>query len=82
MLEEQPRPSHHAPAVAEERAVAIGTRRVGEVEILEGLQPGDKVITHGALKVRPGQEISIRGTDDQNKPLSEMLSGDSSETAQ
>ena len=71
-----------SPAVAEERAVAIGTRRVGEVEILEGLQPGDKVITHGALKVRPGQEISIRGTDDQNKPLSEMLSGDSSETAQ
>ena len=30
-----------SPAVAEERTVAIGTRRVGEVEILEGLQPGD-----------------------------------------
>ncbi|NNF47639.1 MAG: efflux RND transporter periplasmic adaptor subunit, partial [Desulfofustis sp.] len=67
-----------SPAVAEQRPVVIGTRRVGEVEILEGLQPGDKVITHGTLKVRPGQEISIRGMDGQNKPLSEMLSNDSS----
>jgi len=67
-----------SPAVAEQRTVAIGARRIGEVEILEGLQPGDKVITHGTLKVRPGQEISIRGMDGQNKSLSEMLSGDSS----
>ena len=68
-----------SPAVAEQRTVAIGARRIGEVEILEGLQPGDKVITHGTLKVRPGQEISIRGMDDgQNKSLSELLSGDSS----
>ncbi len=65
-----------SPAVAEQRPVVIGTRRVGEVEILEGLKPGDKVITHGTLKVRPGQEISIRGMDRQNKPLRELLSKD------
>ena len=66
-----------SPAVAEQRPVVIGSRRVGEVEILEGLEPGDKVITHGTIKVRPGQEISIRGMDGQDKPLHEMLSGDS-----
>lgn len=71
-----------SPALAEQRSVVIGTRRIGEVEILEGLQPGDKVITHGTLKVRSGQEISIRGMDDQNKPLSELLSDDSSGAAQ
>ena len=65
-----------SPAVAEQRPVVIGTRRVGEVEILEGLQPGDMVITHGTLKVRPGQEILIRGMDGRNKPLREMLSND------
>ena len=67
-----------SPVVAEQRPVVIGSRRVGEVEILEGLQPGDKVVTHGTLKIRPGQEISIRGMDGQNKTLGEMLSNDKS----
>lgn len=71
-----------SPAVAQQQTVVIGTRLLGEVEILEGVQPGDKVITHGALKVRPGQEISIMGIDGQNKPLGEMLSGDAAGAVQ
>ena len=67
-----------SPAVAEQRTVVIGSRRVGEVEILEGLQPGNKVITHGTIKVRPGQEISIRSMEGDGKPLRELLSGDAS----
>ena len=72
----------HSPAVAEQRTVVIGTRRVGEVEILEGLQAGDKVVTHGTIKVRPGQEISISSLEGQGKPLRELLSGDDSGGAQ
>jgi len=64
-----------SPAVARQQNVVIGTRRVGEVEIIEGLQPGDKVITHGTFKVRPGQEILVRGMEGGDKPLSELLSG-------
>lgn len=64
-----------SPAVARQQNVVIGTRRVGEVEIIEGLQPGDKVITHGTFKVRPGQEIIVRGMEGGDKPLSELLSG-------
>jgi membrane fusion protein (multidrug efflux system) len=64
--------------VARQQEVVIGTRRVGEVEIIEGLRPKDKVVTHGTLKVRPGQEISIRGMDEPNKSLRELLSGESS----
>ncbi len=64
-----------SPAVARQQNVVIGSRRVGEVEIIEGLQPGDKVITHGTFKVRPGQEILVRGMEGGDKPLSELLSG-------
>lgn len=49
----------NVPPVASRRRVAIGTRRLGEAEILTGLQPGEKVITHGALKVRPGDTITV-----------------------
>jgi len=67
-----------SPAVAGQRPVVIGSRRVGEVEILEGLQPGDRVITHGTIKVRPGQEVSIRSMEGEGKPLREMISGEAS----
>ena len=44
----------------ERRKVEIGSRRPGEVEILAGLAEGELVITHGTLKVRPGQAVGIR----------------------
>ena len=41
--------------IAELREVQTGRRRPGEVEILQGLAEGEKVITEGTLKARPGQ---------------------------
>ncbi len=58
---------------AVQRHVRIGSRRPGEVEVLNGLQPGELVITHGAVKVRPGQPVSVRMVDDGSRSLSEML---------
>ena len=55
------------------REVQIGGRRAGEVEILKGLAPGDKVITDGTLKARPGQVVNIRAVDDGGRALREML---------
>jgi len=57
----------------EERKVRIGTRAPGKVEIVEGLAEGERVITHGTLKVRPGQKVQIGAVDDGSRPLSEML---------
>ncbi|HEX6978687.1 MAG TPA: efflux RND transporter periplasmic adaptor subunit [Alphaproteobacteria bacterium] len=39
--------------------VKIGERRRGEVEIREGLRPGDVVVTAGLLKIRDGMPVQI-----------------------
>lgn len=41
------------------RQVTIGARRAGEVEVVSGLAAGDRVITHGNDKVRPGQAVAV-----------------------
>lgn len=43
--------------VVRQVAVELGRRRPGVVEILSGLKPGDRVITRGVNKVRPGQKV-------------------------
>ena len=59
--------------VPERRAVQIGARRPGVVEIRGGLRAGDRVITHGADKVKPGEAVSILAVDDGSRTLAEML---------
>ncbi len=39
--------------------VKLGERRTGEVEIVEGLSPGDVVVTAGLLKVRDGMPVQV-----------------------
>jgi membrane fusion protein (multidrug efflux system) len=39
--------------------VVIGTRREGRVEIVEGLDVGDEVVTAGQLKIRHGSAVAI-----------------------
>ncbi len=58
---------------AERRKIQIGARRPGEVEVVEGLAAGERVVTHGADKVRPGQKVEIRAVDDGSRGLREML---------
>lgn len=55
------------------RQVRIGTRRPGQVEIIEGLTVGELVITDGTLKVRPGSQVSIRAVDDGTTRLHQLL---------
>jgi membrane fusion protein (multidrug efflux system) len=45
--------------VVERRLIRSGRRRPGEVEILDGLAPGERVVTEGTQKVRPGQPVVI-----------------------
>ncbi len=39
------------------REITIGERRDGKVEVLEGLAEGDRIVTHGTLKVRADDAV-------------------------
>lgn len=41
------------------REIQTGRRRPGEVEVLQGLEPGELVITEGTMKVRHGQTVTV-----------------------
>jgi membrane fusion protein (multidrug efflux system) len=58
---------------AVKRQIEIGSRRAGEVEVLHGLEQGELVITHGTLRVRPGQQVSVQAVDAGGQPLDELL---------
>jgi membrane fusion protein (multidrug efflux system) len=61
--------------VAEQREVTLGARRVGEVEIVSGLSAGEAIITHGTLRVRDGQRVSITAIARKGQSLIESLAG-------
>ena len=49
--------------VASRVQIAIGRRRVGSVEVLEGLNQGDLVVTEGTMELRPGAKVQILNQD-------------------
>lgn len=46
--------------IAERRRVETGARVAGDVEILSGLEPGDRVVVEGLQSVRDGQPVRLR----------------------
>jgi membrane fusion protein, multidrug efflux system len=58
--------------MVERKKVEIGQRLVGSVEILSGLQEGEKVVTHGVQKLRGGQPVKILSEE---KPASMTSAG-------
>ncbi len=46
--------------VAEKRQIRTGERRVGEVQVLDGLAAGDTVVTEGTQKLRPGAPVTVQ----------------------
>jgi len=42
--------------------IETGQRRDGKVEVINGLKPGDVVVTAGQLKIRDGSPVSVIGT--------------------
>lgn len=43
----------------EKREVRTGRRRPGQVEIVDGLEAGERVVTEGTQKIRPGTSVEI-----------------------
>jgi len=48
---------------ARRTAVRTGLRSVGRVEILEGLKPGQKVVTEGVVKLSEGMKVRVAGAE-------------------
>lgn len=57
----------------EQREIVIGARHPGRVEVASGLAVDERVVTHGHLKIRPGQAVSVLAEDDGSRPLAELL---------
>jgi membrane fusion protein (multidrug efflux system) len=49
--------------VAEKRPVRIGQRRVGDVQVVEGLAEGELVVTEGTQKLRDGAAVSLQAPE-------------------
>lgn len=45
--------------IARKRPVTIGTRRPGKVEIVEGLLEGERVVTHGTMRIADGAPVVV-----------------------
>ena len=58
------------------REVAIGERRNGEVEILEGLTANDLIVFHGLQLARDGQEARLIGIADDETGIRALLEAD------
>ena len=46
--------------VAEKRRIRIGERRVGDVQVVEGLASGELVVTEGTQKLRNGAAVTLQ----------------------
>lgn len=53
--------------------VEIGSRRQGEVEILTGLNAGDRIVTHGTMNIADGAAVNIRALETGKESLQELL---------
>ncbi len=59
--------------------IKTGARQPGEVEIIQGLKAGDKIITHGVSRVSDGSEVTIKAEQKDNETLDELLKKDGAE---
>lgn len=70
------------PPVTEKREIVIGARRQGDMEVLEGLKSGDKVVVQGTMMVRDGGPVSITAEQKKGEKLEDLLKRVSKEKAQ
>lgn len=63
-----------ASVAAQRRAVRIGVRRPGEVEIVDGLRAGEHVVIHGAFRIADGDDVLVRAVVGHEQALPEILS--------
>lgn len=61
------------PLTVSKHEVQTGTRRLGTIVITGGLNPGDQVVTHGILRLRDGNPITLLAEQTGDETLAELL---------
>lgn len=59
--------------IAKKRSVILGSRRPGDVEIIEGINEGERVITHGTMNISDNSEVTITGIQTGGESLPDLL---------
>lgn len=57
----------------EQREIEIGERREGQVEILEGVDEGELLISHGVQRVRDGDQVELLGIANDENGIRDIL---------
>ncbi len=68
--------------VVQRRQVKTGAVRGDEVAVLEGLEPGDRVVSAGHVKLNNGQEVAIKEDAPESAPASADAATDGEAAAQ
>lgn len=59
--------------IVKRREITMGARRQGEVEVLEGLNEGDRIVSHGTMNLSDGAPVTIRAEETGTESLRELL---------
>lgn len=59
--------------LSQRRKVELGSRQFAKAEIVNGLEPGEQIVTHGVLRVRDGGPVSVTAVEKNGEPLAELL---------
>jgi membrane fusion protein (multidrug efflux system) len=65
--------------VTERRTIKTGAMRDGMTEVLEGLEPGEQIVSTGLLRLRSGQPVEIKTAGSNQAQAGETVSAGSSE---
>lgn len=61
------------PPIVSKREIVIGERRPGDVEVLDKLKTGEKVVTQGTMMVREGQPVTVTAVQAKGETLQDVL---------
>jgi len=61
------------PPVTEKREITIGARRPGDLEVVENLKHGEKVVVQGTMSVRDGGPVKITAEQKKGESLQALL---------
>ena len=56
-----------------QRDIEVGSRREGDVEVIDGLEAGELVVTHGNDRLHEASRVELIGIEDETTSVSDIL---------